>query len=113
GRSVGHLGGGLFAGRPRRLSEAHLGQDDRRYRPLGRRILARKLRPGPYPQARLEDARPETRRQDTYLLRRHGQLLFEQRGLPGRGVFEGRDKSVLRWRGGLRRPRRTLLERRS
>ena len=36
GRAVGHLGGGLLAGRPGRLPAAHLGQADRRHR-QGRR----------------------------------------------------------------------------
>ena len=38
GRPVGHLGGGLLAGRRRRLSEAAMGQAHRRDRPVGRRV---------------------------------------------------------------------------
>ena len=45
GPAVGHLGGRLFAGRPRRLPQADLGQADRRHRPRGRPVLARPLRP--------------------------------------------------------------------
>ena len=40
GPAVGHLGGGLLAGRRRRLPEAHLGQAHRRDRPRGRGVLA-------------------------------------------------------------------------
>ena len=53
GRAVGHLGGGLLAGRRRRLPEADLGQAHRRHRSPGRRVLARALRPVPHPAARL------------------------------------------------------------
>ena len=60
----------------------------------------------------LADAGPQARRQDPPLLRRHGQLLPQQRGLPRRGVPRIHHRPLLRRRGRLRRPRRALLERR-
>ena len=71
------------------------------------------LRPRLHPEARLvEGTRQEARGQDPPLLRRHGQLLPQQRGLPGRGLPEEHDRPALRRGSGLRRPRRALLERR-
>ena len=97
-----------------RLSAAHLGQADRasstrRWPRTGGRtttsshILRRDWEKG---------LGREARGQDPHLRRRHGQLLPEQRRLPGRGVPEDHDEPALRRRGGLRRPRRALLERR-
>ena len=44
-RSVEHLASGVQPRRRRRLPEVHLGSDDGRHRPPGRRVLARSLRP--------------------------------------------------------------------
>ena len=51
----------LLAGRRRRVSEAHLGQADRRDRQGRRRLLARALRSRAHHAARLGDARPQAR----------------------------------------------------
>src|SRR5687768_1434620 len=60
--AVGHLGGGVFAGRRRWLSEANLGQTYRRDRQERGGALAGELRPLPHSAARLgERTRQETR----------------------------------------------------
>ena len=71
------------------------------------------LRPVVHHAPRLgEGSRRQAQGQGPHLRRRHGQLLPEQRRLPGRGVPERDDEPALRGRGGLRRPGRALLERR-
>ncbi len=105
GPAVGHLGGGLFARRRRRLSQADLGQADRRDRPGRRRPLAGELRPWPHPPARLAEDRPQARREDPPLRRRGRQLLLEQRRSPRRGVPQHDQGPVLRRRSRLRLPR--------
>src|SRR6185503_14791275 len=64
-----------------------------------------------HPAARLEASRAAARRQAADLRRRHGQLLPQQRGLQGGRVPEEGRPAGTRG-GGLRRPRRALLERR-
>ena len=66
-RAVGHLAGGLRAGRSRWLSAAHLQQGDRRDRPQGRRLLEGALRPARHPGEELGDARAQAARQDSHL----------------------------------------------
>ena len=96
-------------GYPKRIWDKRTGVID----PRRDAAPARELRPRLHPEARLvERPRQEARGQDPHLLRRHGQLLPEQRRVPGRGLPEGHDRPALRRRGGLRRPRRALLERR-
>ena len=75
GTAVGYLGGRLLAGRARRLSQADLGQADRRHRPRSRGVLERALRPARDPRARLAQDRQGPRRQDQHLCRRYGQFL--------------------------------------
>ena len=91
--AVGHLGGGLLAGRRRRLPEADLGQAHRR-RSTGRsrstgartttssHILQRDWEKG---------LGKKLAGQAPHLRRRHGQLLPEQRRLPRRGVPQEHD----------------------
>ncbi|MCK7518199.1 MAG: hypothetical protein MZV64_11000 [Ignavibacteriales bacterium] len=113
GRPVGHLAGRVRARRRGRLPQADLGQADRGDRPRRRPVLAGPFRPDPYPPARLEDARPQARGQDPHLRRGHGQLLPEQRRVPGRSLPREHEGPLLRRRGPIRRPGRALLERRS
>jgi hypothetical protein len=94
-------------GYPARLWDRRSGD-----RQEGRRALARELRPLAHPAPRLgEGPGPEARRQAQPLRRGHGQLLPEQRRVPGRGVPQADEEPALRRRGPLRRPRRALLER--
>ena len=95
------------------LPRADLGQAHRRDRPAGGRPLARALRPLAHPAARLEQGpREEARGQAEHLRRRHGQLLPEQRRLPGRGLPAEHEGPLFRRRDRLRRSRGALLERR-
>ncbi len=57
-----------------------------------------------------QGARQEARRQDPPVRRRHGQLLLEQRRVSGGRLPQEHHASVLRRRGGVRGPRRALLE---
>ena len=95
GRPVGHLGSDLLPGRRRRLSEAHLGQEDGRHRQERRGVLEGALRPAQHPRDQLDDARAEGRQQDQRLRRRRGHLLPEH-GRPHARRFseEGRQPEV-------------------
>ncbi len=84
----------------------------RRHRPRGGQVLARALRPGAYHRARLGEDRQETRGEDPHLRRRHGQLLPEQRRLPGGGHPQEGEGPGLRRRSRLWRSGGALLERR-
>ena len=114
GRPVGHLAGGLLAGRRRRLPEADLGQAHRRDRPArspptgastttcrtscgatGRRGSAQKLR---------GKIHLYVGDMDNYYLNNAVYLVED--------FLKHDDEPALRGRGGLRRPRRALLERR-
>ena len=75
GPAMGYLGGRLFSGRARRLSQADLGQAHRRDRPRGGAVLERALRPARDPRARLAQDRQGPRRQDQHLRGRYGQFL--------------------------------------
>ena len=76
GRPVGHLGGDVLAGRRRRVSEAHLGQEDRRHRQEGRRSTGRSTTTcatSSRPTGRRSG--PKVAQQDQRLRRRHGLVL--------------------------------------
>ena len=95
-------------GYPKPIWDKLTGEIDRERR----RLLEGALRSRPHPPARLEDARPQAPGQDPHLRRRHGQLLSEQRRLPGGSVPREHQGPLLRRRHRLRRPGRALLERR-
>ena len=96
-------------GYPARIWDKRTGVD----RQEGRGILEGELRPLLDPEARLEPRpRQEARRQDPPLCRRHGQLLPEQRRLPGRGRAQRLEGPGVRRGNRVRRSRRALLERR-
>ena len=97
-------------GYPARIWDKRTGAIDK----TRRGVLEGALRPLVDPAPRLESgAGQEARRQDPPVRRRHGQLLLEQRRVSGGRLPQDHQGSVLRRRGGLRRPRRALLERRS
>ncbi len=73
--TVGHLAGRLFACWTRWLSGGDHQSDDRGDRQAGAGVLARPLRPDRDPQARLADAGPEARGQDSSDRRRRRHLL--------------------------------------
>ena len=113
GRAVGHLGGGLLAGRRGRLSEADLGQAHRRDRQDGRRVLAASTTTCPHPAARLGQGLGQKLEgklhiyvgdMDNYYLNNAVYLVED--------FLKTHQEPALRRRGRLRRPRRALLERR-
>ena len=80
--------------------------------PDGRRLLERTLRSQRDPAARLADSRPQAARQAQYLCRYRRHLFPNRRRLLPRRFPEDHEESALRRRSKIRRPRRTLLERR-
>ena len=100
GRAVGHLGGGVFAGRRRRLSRSASGTSAPASSTSRSPSTGARTTTFAHPAARLgQGARQEARGQAPHLRRRHGQLLPEQRGLSRRGVPESTDEPALRRRG--------------
>ncbi len=88
-------------GYPQRLWDRHTGVIDHEVAA----VLAGKLRPPVHPRTRLGRDRARAGGQDPHLHGRHGQLLPQQRRLPDGGVSGVHHRSLLRRRGGLRRPR--------
>ena len=113
--AVGHLGGGLLAAGAGRLSEADLGQAHRRDRPEGRRVLEGALRPRPASCGATGTRGLGTKLEgklhiyvgdmDNYYLNNAVYLVED--------FLKSTTDPAVRRRGGLRRPRRALLERRS
>ena len=108
GRPVGHLGGHVLAGRPRRLSEAPVEQGDRRDRPK-RRAAVEEVRPAAHSQEPLGVARTEAGAQAQCVRGRHGFVLPEQRGREPQRVPCERGQPEVHRRSGVPAPRAALL----
>src|SRR4029077_1719257 len=94
-RTIRYLAGDLQSHRPQRLSQADLQQAHRRDRSRSCQLLERALRPQRDYPARLEDARPEARRQTAFLRRRIRYLVPRPRRPPLARLPRDHHRSVL------------------